>query len=714
MSNLFKKSDGSVVRLTLLAYHPRGEQVLQYIVKELGLTDRFEVVPSGQIKDSGFECDIALTVFDEGESVEEFISDIAFLRYVKKIQIVFAFITEAAHQEFSKHRDEIATAFVLQLPMSANDIKKTIMTGLVEFKLKEQKMLDRADFSSQPKSLGSILVEHGIITPLQLKKALEYQSGTGQRLGDVLVILGFITEEQKLQVLAGQLGVDLATHKQFSSADLKVVSLIPEHVARRCVCIALERQEDTLLVAMEDVLDLKLLDNLRDITDLSIKPVMAKRDDILGSLDRYYRDITSQNDASAIVDTLSGPEVEYLKEKADEVNIEEAAAAGAEQGVVKLVSVLIGNAIRDKASDIHFEPQENGFIVRYRVDGDLKQVMAPPKQLHQAMLARIKILSMLDIAERRLPQDGRMVAKIRNREVDIRVSILPSVNGEKAVLRILDKEAFEKSVSNLGFNQSNQKIFKAQITKPYGMIIVTGPTGSGKSTTLYSAVQQIKNVTKNIITVEDPVEFHMDGITQVQVNSKIQMTFAAALRSILRQDPDIILIGEIRDLETADIAIKMALTGHLVFSTLHTNDAPSTIVRFVDIGVPPLLLASALNLVIAQRLVRRVCSKCRMEYSPDPELIETLGLTNRKDIKFFRGEGCVSCNGTGYSGRIGLFELLNVSRDIRKMILRNATTMELQEKAVQEGMQTIRQAGIEKVISGETTIEQVIAVSTEI
>jgi type II secretory ATPase GspE/PulE/Tfp pilus assembly ATPase PilB-like protein len=383
-------------------------------------------------------------------------------------------------------------------------------------------------------------------------------------------------------------------------------------------------------------------------------------------------------------------------------------------GIVKLVNMLIVNATRDRASDIHIEPMERELLVRYRIDGEMRRVMSPPRKSHQAIITRIKILSNLDIAERRLPQDGRMVVKMGLREVDIRVSILPTVYGEKAVLRILDKDAFEKSIANLGLSEHNLAIVKKNINKPYGMIIVTGPTGSGKSTTLYSAIQTIKSVTKNIVTVEDPVEFHIEGVNQVHVNTKIGMTFASALRSILRQDPDIVLIGEIRDAETADIAIKMSLTGHLVFSTLHTNDASSAIARFVDIGVPPLLLGSSLNLIMAQRLVRCICSKCKTEYTPEKEMLQQLRLEHRDDLHFYRGEGCVSCNGTGYSGRTGIFELLSVSKTIRQMILRNESTMDIQQQAQQEAMKTLRADGIRKALQGITTIEQVIAVTTEI
>jgi type IV pilus assembly protein PilB len=712
MPALIKKRDNTPVRLALLAYQEKGLVSLQELFQNPGLAGRFQLETGDLGSHNGTECDIAVSVFSNGDKIEAFISDIASLRYVKNIPIVFAVVTESARPVFLPYQEEVPTHNILQLPMLPEEFNKAIMTSVVNIKLKDGKKGDRVDFNEHSKFLGSILVEHGIITPLQLKRALDYQRGSDQRLGDVLVTLNFITEVQKIQFLAGQLGVDIATPKQFASADLNLIAIIPEHVARRHRCIALEKAGSTLIVAMEDVLDLRTLDSLRDITDLAIKPILATSSEIGTSIERFYRDISSQRDASELIDNMGG-DVEYVEQKSEEVDIEEATAAGAELGIIKLVNILIANAIRDRASDIHIEPMEHALAVRYRIDGDLKKVMSPPKAFHLAIVARIKILSQLDIAERRLPQDGRMVVKIRHREVDIRVSILPSVFGEKAVLRILDKEAFEKSVSNLGFNERNRETFRSQIAKPYGMVIVTGPTGSGKSTTLYSAIQQIKNVTRNIVTVEDPVEFHMSGITQVHINTKIDLTFGNALRAILRQDPDIILIGEIRDQETADIAIKMALTGHLVFSTLHTNDAASTISRFVDIGIPPLLLGSSLNLIIAQRLVRRICPNCKKKYTPAPELLEQLNLKQRQNFKFFKGEGCVSCNGTGYFGRTGLFEMLDISTEIRKMILKNAPTMEIQKKAVQEGMQTLRQAGMEKVLAGETTIEQVIAVSTE-
>jgi type IV pilus assembly protein PilB len=658
-------------------------------------------------------CDIVCVLFDPETGIDVFSQDLATLKLVRKIPIVLALVFDDDRILMEQNNVEIAADYVVYLPLVPEQFAKTIMMHVVSLRLSKQRETSRQDFGRSLHALGEILVQNRLINALQLKKALDHQKHSGKRLGDALVELGYIDDDQKLHFLSFQLGVPVATARQYASADLNVVALIPEHVARRYNCIALEKVDNELRVAMTDVLDLRLLDNLRDVSEHTIKPMLGKLDDIATSIDRFYRDITSHKDASSLLADLDD-RVEYIDDKQEEVNLEEVAAAGAELGIIKLVNMLVANAVRDRASDIHIEPMEKDLMVRYRIDGDMRRVMSPPKNSHQPIITRIKILANLDIAERRLPQDGRMVVKMGKREVDIRVSILPTIFGEKAVLRILDKEAFEKSVSNLGFNTHDQSIFKSQITKPYGMIIVTGPTGSGKSTTLYSAMQSIKNVTKNIITVEDPVEFHMEGLNQVHVNTKIGLTFSSALRSILRQDPDVVLIGEIRDNETADIAIKMALTGHLVFSTLHTNDAASSIARFVDIGIPPLLLGSSLNLIIAQRLVRRICSKCKIEYEPAPELLGQLNLPTSSKYKFFKGEGCVSCNGTGNTGRIGIFEMLVMSKEIRKLILRNAPTLDIQEQAEKEGMKTLRQAGIHLALQGETTIEQIIAATTEI
>jgi type IV pilus assembly protein PilB len=702
------------VILALYSYNDSQMKEVGTFFNPLSADPTLRFVKAGPAHLEKLWCDIVCILFDKSAGVVTYAQDIATLKLVRKIPVILALVFENERSTIEDHISDLAADSIMYLPQAPEQFAKSIMANVAAIKLTRQRENTRADISRKKSfALGEILIQNKVITALQLKKALDFQKHSGKRLGDSLIDLGYIDEDQKLHFLSHQLSVSIATAKQYASADMEVVALIPEHVARRYNCLALEKHDTELTVAMPDVLDLRLLDSLRDITELTIRPVLGKLTDITTSLDRFYREISSHKDASNLLADLDD-NVEVVADKQEEVNLDEMAAAGAEVGVVKLVNMILGNAVQARASDIHIEPGEYDLNIRYRVDGDLRKVMSPPKQSHQPIVTRIKILSNLDIAERRLPQDGRMVVKMGKREVDIRVSILPTIFGEKVVMRILDKDAFEKSVTNLGFNQHDVGIFKAQITKPYGMIIVTGPTGSGKSTTLYSAIQAIKSVTKNIITVEDPVEFQMAGINQVHVNTKIGLTFAGALRSILRQDPDIILIGEIRDGETADIAIKMALTGHLVFSTLHTNDAASTIARFVDIGVPPLLLASSLNLIIAQRLVRRICPKCKVEYDPPEELLERLNLKKDAAVKFYKGEGCVACNGNGFSGRIGLFEFLVTSKDIRKLILKNAPTYEIAELAEKEGMHTLRRSGIECAMKGETSIEQVIAVTTEL
>ncbi|MBN1757108.1 MAG: Flp pilus assembly complex ATPase component TadA [Chitinispirillaceae bacterium] len=703
-----------LIQVIALGYSPEALKQLEEHFHRLGLDESLVIQKINlAYAHKCNSCELAFAVLDSAENISKFKHDVAQLKLVKNIQVLVAVANESLRMVMDENRLDIAADDFLFLPLNEELFKKAVRTHIVSLKLSRQTETTRIDPIRSTTAFGQLLVENKLIDALQLKKALDYQKNSGQRLGDALVELGYIDEDQKLQFLSGQLQLPTAKPRQYAGADLNVVALIPEYIARRHKCIALERTETELTVAMVDVLDLRLLDSLRDASDLTIKPILGKADEIMTTIDRFYHDIASHKDASSLMADLD-ESVEYLENQEEEVDLEEMQAAGAELGIIKLVNIILANAVRDKASDIHVEPMEKELLVRYRIDGDLRKVLSPSKRSHQAIITRLKILSNLDIAERRVPQDGRMVVKIGHREVDVRVSMLPTIFGEKAVLRILDKEAFEKSITNLGFTSYDEDIFKLQIAKPYGMIIVTGPTGSGKSTTLYSALQTIKSVTRNIITVEDPVEFHMENINQVHVNTKIGLTFGNALRSILRQDPDVVLIGEVRDEETADIATKMALTGHLVFSTLHTNDAASSIARFVDIGIPPLLLASSLNLIVAQRLVRRICAKCKTEITPDPELLDQLGGHLPPDTKFFKGEGCVTCNGTGFKGRIGIFELLAISKEIRKMILKNASTIDIQEQAEKEGMKTLRQAGIEMALRGDTTIEQIIAATTEI
>jgi type IV pilus assembly protein PilB len=691
----------------MLGYSKSDFEHISKLVSEANLGRPVKFYVGDLAKYHGLDCDIVIVVIGGEADIGKYVKRIGELRAQGSSDTAIVCVArEKDRKAIEGAMEKLPVGGVLYLPVPQDDFARALLAYLPGTK-------HVAGAGGQLK-LGDLLVKNKLITGENLRAALEKQKESGQRLGDVLIELGLLTEEQKIVCLANQLNVQVASPRQYAAIDLNVAALIPEHMAKRFCCLALEKNEKELVVVMTDVLDLKMLDTIRDATEMLIVPILGKKEDIETSLERCYRDISSHNDATRFAESMDKDDVEVVKTKEEDEDIEQATASGAELGIIRLVNILIANAVRDKASDIHIEPQENEVIVRYRIDGDMRKVMSPPKRSHHAIVARIKIMSNLNIAERRLPQDGRMMVKVGYREIDIRVSILPTIFGEKAVLRILDKQAFEKSTSNLGFTPYDENIFRAQIAKPYGIVIVTGPTGSGKSTTLYSALQIVKDVSKNVTTVEDPVEFHMEGINQVHVNSAIGLTFGAALRSILRQDPDVILIGEIRDNETADIAIKLALTGHLVFSTLHTNDAASTIARFVDIGIPPMLLGSSINLIIAQRLVRRICLKCKEAYTPDPELLENLNLTAERVPSLYRGAGCVSCNGTGFSGRIAVFEMLEVSKNIRRLILRNAPTMDIQEAAEKEGMKTLRKAGIELAMSGVTTIEQVIAATMEI
>ena len=724
--------------IALMGYSKNDFEYISKMINHANMGRPIKFYGGDLSKSHHVECDLVIAVIYDASIIERYVKDIVDLRLHSPHGVFLCTAHESDREVVEKYKDAINAEQIIYLPVHNDMFTKIIQDHLSHLDephtaapaepaapaadaaaadtndTKESAKPGAVKTAAGPIRLGDLLVESKLLSDGDLKKALAHQKKTGERLGDVLITLGFITEEQKLSCLASQLNVEMASPRQYSAVDLNIAALIPEHMAKRFCCLALEKNGSDLIVVMTDVLDLKMLDTLRDATDMRIVPLLGKKDDITTSMERCYRDITSHNDATKFAEAMEEDDNIEVVKKEEDLDVEQTATAGAELGIIKLVNILITNAVRDKASDIHIEPAENEVVVRYRVDGDMRKVMSPPKRSHHAIVARIKILSNLNIAERRLPQDGRMAIKMGKREVDIRVSILPTIFGEKAVLRILDKDAFEKSTSNLGFTEYNDKIFRSQISKPYGIVIVTGPTGSGKSTTLYSALQIVKDVTRNVITVEDPVEFHMDGINQVHVNTTIGLTFGAALRSILRQDPDVILIGEIRDGETADIAIKMALTGHLVFSTLHTNDAASSIARFTDIGIPPILLGSSLNLVIAQRLVRRICTKCKTEYVPDPELLHGVGLDPASVPHLYKGTGCVTCNGTGFAGRIAIFEMLQISKEIRKLILKGANTIEIQEQAEKEGMKTLRKAGLELVIEGTTTIEQIIAATMEI
>jgi type IV pilus assembly protein PilB len=702
--------------LLVSTYHKESVEALRDLVQLSGIKQKVFVHPVVPDKIGVEPFELLLLVCHANDDIQKARKDLEKIESLRRYERCFVLLIGPSADNHAPIEEVLDISHILQPPITPSNFRRTLMSCLTELQIRsEQPAIGSSNFSQKRKTLGEILIENGIVQPSELEEALKLQKDSGQKLGEVLVKLGMITDQERVKFLAAQMGVPAARAGQFASAEMHTVSLIPEHLARKHLCVALERHGDDLVVAMLDTNNLKLLDNLRDLTDLNIVPVLGAQEEIAKAIERYYTDISTERSATDLMADLRSEDVEYVdKKEDDEEDTENSANASAEQGIVRLVNMIIGNAVRDRASDIHVEPQDKQLTIRYRIDGELKRIMTPPRKSHQAIITRIKILSNLDIAERRVPQDGRMAVKIQGREVDVRVSILPTVYGEKAVLRILDKEAFDKAISNIGFGEDSLKVFERQIHKPYGMVIVTGPTGSGKSTTLYSALQNIKDVTKNIVTVEDPVEFHIDGVSQVHVRNKVGLTFASALRSILRQDPDIILIGEIRDQETADIAVKMALTGHLVFSTLHTNDAVSTITRFVDIGIPPLLLGSCLNLIIAQRLVRRICQHCRVEYAPDPVVLDNLKMQFPAGAKFFRGEGCVHCHGNGFTGRLPLFEMLEITPEIRRLIHQHALVQDILEAARKNGMTSIFEMGIQRVMEGQTTIEQVLAVAMEV
>lgn len=565
--------------------------------------------------------------------------------------------------------------------------------------------------------LGEILLAEGIISEEQLQKTLSEQKYTQERIGLILIKLGYAVEENVYSALATQNSLIFLDNEKLLEAPEDIVKIIPEAFARENTLIAHARSNGDLIVAMEDPEDIIAIDNLQKLTDHKVVSAMATPSGIKAAIDQLYVRIRKAGEVSDVIDSL---QIFAESEDDDEgmVDMTKTSEGLDDAPVVKLVNLIIADALKERSTDIHIEMQKEFVSVRYRIDGVLQEVMTPPHSSHPGIISRIKIISRLNIAEKRLPQDGRFGIKAADKEVDVRVSILPTVLGEKVVMRLLDKSAFSRSLTQLGFEQDMLRIFKRNIIQPYGMIIVSGPTGSGKSTTLYASVSDIKSVEDNITTVEDPVEYYSDGVNQVQVKPKIGLTFSAALRSILRQDPDKLLIGEIRDGETADIAIKFSLTGHIVFTTLHANDAPATITRLIDIGVPPFLVGSSLLLVMAQRLVRKICQKCREEYQPDEVELSELNMTDDEkerysDIKFYRGKGCVNCRNTGYYDRTGIFELLEIKGHIRRLIFDNANQEEIREEAIRRGMVSLRESALRKIAAGTTTIREVLRVTVQ-
>ncbi len=561
-------------------------------------------------------------------------------------------------------------------------------------------------------NLSRILLDGGIITEKQLKEALQEQKKKGGSLSRIIYKKGFAAEKVLMTCLSEQLNIPPINLSKFKISE-DVIETISKTIAKKYSIIPISKIGKTLTIAMVDPLNVFATDDLKSATGYEIDPVIATEKDILNAIDQYYQ---VSFDMEAILKDI---DIKDPAEKKDEVDLEKLLKETEEAPVVKIVNVVLAQAIKEKASDIHIEPEDKALRIRYRIDGVLYERLSPPKKLQAAIISRIKIMSSLDIAERRLPQDGRMRIVLNNKEIDFRVSILPIIFGEKVVLRILDKSSLTLDLGKLGFGEKELEIFTESISKPHGMILLTGPTGSGKTTTLYSALSKINSPTKNIITVEDPVEYQLKGINQVQARPDIGLTFAGGLRSMLRQDPDVIMVGEIRDLETADIAIKSALTGHLVFSTLHTNDAPGAITRLIDMGIEPFLLSSSIIMAAAQRLMRKICEKCKEEISLPEKSKENFArilqqpISKISDLTIHEGKGCELCNNTGYKGRVAVVEILKIDDNIKELIVNKATAGEIKETAVKSGMKTLQKSGIELIKNGTTTIEEVLRVTAE-
>ena len=556
--------------------------------------------------------------------------------------------------------------------------------------------------------LGDVLVRDGTISPEQLQKALEESRTGGNRLGHALVKLGFVSEEVLTRALARQYrvpAVDLARVQ----VEPRILKLVPAEVALKHLVLPLRRVGRTLTVAMVNPHDLSAIDVLKFISRSEIEPVVAGEFTLRKQLEKYY-DTADQRMSEILSDLVSDDDLEFADSDQEDVSVAALQEQIEQAPVVKFINGLLTDAVLKGASDIHIEPYEKEIRVRYRIDGTLMEVMKPPMKMKAGITARVKILSDLNIAERRVPQDGRIKLRMKNKVVDFRVSTLPVIFGEKIVMRILDKGNLTFDLSKFGFEAKAEQDFMDAIANPYGMVLVTGPTGSGKTTTLYSALSKVNTHEVNIMTAEDPVEYNLHGINQVQVRNEIGMSFAAALKAFLRQDPNIIMVGEVRDLETGSIAIKAALTGHLVLSTLHTNDAPSTVTRLIDMGLEPFNVAAAINLVTAQRLLRRICSNCKVEAHYSDEVIRAARLPDDflNRVTFYKGEGCDQCGGSGYRGRQGLYEVMAATSTLRKLIMQEAGTDELRDAAIAGGMLTLRMDGLVKIEKGITTLEEVV------
>ena len=563
--------------------------------------------------------------------------------------------------------------------------------------------------------LGEILVKENLITADQLKQAMAHQRQNGGRLGTALMKLGFVSDDEITEVLSRQYGVPSINLKYYE-VDPAVIKLIPQDTAVRYQIVPLSRVGSTLTIAMIDPTNVFAMDDIKFMTGFNVEPVVASETSVNEAIVKFYGEVESGEELSKVMKDLGADDGGDLELAGEEQEMDLAALekAADEAPIIKLVNLILTDAVKRGASDIHVEPYERELRVRFRVDGLLQSVMTPPLKLKDAITSRIKIMSKLDISEKRLPQDGRIMIKYRRegkiKELDFRVSTVPTLFGEKIVMRLLDKENLRLDMTKLGFEQESLTKFEKAILRPYGMVLVTGPTGSGKTNTLYSSVARLNTPDTNIMTAEDPVEFQLAGINQVQMKDQIGLNFASALRAFLRQDPNIILVGEIRDFETAEIGVKAALTGHLVLSTLHTNDAPSTISRLMNMGIEPFLVATSVNLICAQRLVRRICANCKEPLEiPEQALIDAGYRPDEiKSTTVYHGKGCSTCNKNGYKGRVGLYEVMEITDELRELILVGASALELRKKALDLGMITLRRSGLIKAASGQTTLEEVL------
>jgi type IV pilus assembly protein PilB len=557
--------------------------------------------------------------------------------------------------------------------------------------------------------IGELLVRENVISLSQLKDAQVAQRTSRESLTYTLAKMGMVGDKSLTEFLSRHYGIP-PVDLEDEEIDTDVISLVPEQLARQHTLIPINRAGSSIIVAMSNPSDLNAIDDIKFHSGLNVEVVIASELAIRAAIDRYYK---KDIDYKKIVDEMKADdvEVEEAEQEEDVISLERSSE---DAPVVRLVNMLLIDAIRRNASDIHIEPYEKSFRVRYRIDGVLYEIMNPPLKLKNAITSRIKIMASLNIAERRLPQDGRIKIKLgEGKEMDFRVSVLPTLFGEKVVMRLLDKSNLQLDMTKLGFEQAQLDIFKDCIHRPYGMVLVTGPTGSGKTTTLYSALSELNKTTDNISTAEDPVEFNLAGINQCQMADSIGLNFAAALRSFLRQDPDIIMVGEIRDFETAEIAVKAALTGHLVLSTLHTNDAPSTVSRLLNMGLEPFLVTASVNAILAQRLARKICVECKKEIRVEPQQLIDLGVPAAEAAsgKVCEGAGCRACNGTGYKGRIALYEVMALTDELKDLVLQGASSLELKRAAMRSGMKTLRQAALARLMNGTTTISEVIRCS---